>query len=60
MIYTMRCLNEFLTKLKNTPHGSSNLLDSSLVFVTSDSLDPADEVEALLTRCAGPRPELGL
>ncbi|KYF89409.1 hypothetical protein BE20_20555 [Sorangium cellulosum] len=24
------------------------------------SLDPADEVEALLTRCAGPRPELGL
>ncbi|WP_437999860.1 hypothetical protein WMF26_08175 [Sorangium sp. So ce185] len=24
------------------------------------SLDPADQVEALLTRCAGPRPELGL
>ncbi|WP_437322639.1 DUF1552 domain-containing protein [Sorangium sp. So ce381] len=37
VIYTMRCLNEFLTKLKNTPHGSSNLLDSSLVYVTSDT-----------------------
>ncbi|WP_236644546.1 DUF1552 domain-containing protein [Sorangium cellulosum] len=37
VIYTMRCLNEFLTKLKDTPHGSSNLLDSSLVFVTSDT-----------------------
>ncbi|WP_437595401.1 DUF1552 domain-containing protein [Sorangium sp. So ce590] len=36
VIYTMRCLNEFLTKLKNTPHGSSNLLDSSLVYITSD------------------------
>ncbi|WP_437739015.1 DUF1552 domain-containing protein [Sorangium sp. So ce1504] len=37
VMYTMRCLNEFLTKLKNTPHGSSNLLDSSLVYVTSDT-----------------------
>ncbi|WP_437283503.1 DUF1552 domain-containing protein [Sorangium sp. So ce375] len=37
VIYTMRCLSEFLTKLKNTPHGSSNLLDSSLVYVTSDT-----------------------
>ncbi|WP_437729741.1 DUF1552 domain-containing protein [Sorangium sp. So ce1335] len=37
VVYTMRCLNEFLTKLKNTPHGSSNLLDSSLVYVTSDT-----------------------
>lgn len=37
VIYTMRCLNEFLTKLKNTPHGSSNLLDNALVFVTSDT-----------------------
>ncbi len=37
VMYTMRCLNEFLTKLKNTPHGSSNLLDQSLVFVTSDT-----------------------
>ncbi|XXX75202.1 DUF1552 domain-containing protein [Sorangium sp. So ce134] len=37
VIYTMRCLNEFLTKLKNTPHGSSNLLDGSLVYITSDT-----------------------
>ncbi|XYH92733.1 DUF1552 domain-containing protein [Sorangium sp. So ce1128] len=37
VIYTMRCLNEFLTKLKSTPHGSSNLLDNTLVFVTSDT-----------------------
>jgi hypothetical protein len=37
VIYTMRCLNEFLTKLKTTPHGGSNLLDSSLVYVTSDT-----------------------
>ncbi|AUX45163.1 hypothetical protein SOCE26_066440 [Sorangium cellulosum] len=37
VIYTMRCLNEFLTKLKSTPHGSSNLLDHALVFVTSDT-----------------------
>lgn len=25
--YAMRCLSEFLTKLKSTPHGASNLLD---------------------------------
>ncbi|XXT14555.1 DUF1552 domain-containing protein [Sorangium sp. So ce429] len=37
VIYTMRCLNEFLTKLKSTPHGSSNLLDNTLVYVTSDT-----------------------
>lgn len=37
VLYAMRCLNEFLTKLKNTAHGSSNLLDSSLVYVTSDT-----------------------
>jgi hypothetical protein len=35
--YTLRCLNEFLLKLKNTPHGASTLLDSSLVYVTSDT-----------------------
>ncbi len=35
--YTMRCLNEFLVKLKNTAYGSSNLLDSTLVYVTSDT-----------------------
>jgi hypothetical protein len=35
--YAMRCLNELLLKLKNTPHGSSTLLDSALVYVTSDT-----------------------
>jgi hypothetical protein len=33
----MRCLNEFLTKLSNTPHGATTLLDSALVYVTSDT-----------------------
>jgi hypothetical protein len=37
VLYAMRCLNEFLTKLKNTAHGSSNLLDASLIYVTSDT-----------------------
>lgn len=37
VLYAMRCLNELLTKLKNTAHGSSNLLDASLVYVTSDT-----------------------
>jgi hypothetical protein len=37
VLYAMRCLNEFLLKLKNTPHGSSTLLDASLVYVTSDT-----------------------
>ena len=37
VLYAMRCLNEFLTNLKNTAYGSTNLLDSSLVYVTSDS-----------------------
>ena len=37
VLYAMRCLNEFLVKLKNTPHGSSTLLDASLVYVTSDT-----------------------
>jgi hypothetical protein len=36
-MYTMQCLGEFLTNLKNTPHGSTNLLDSTLVYVTSDT-----------------------
>lgn len=35
--YAMRCLNEFLEKFAATPHGSSNLLDSSLIYVTSDT-----------------------
>jgi hypothetical protein len=33
----MRCLNEFLVKLKNTAYGASNLLDATLVYVTSDT-----------------------
>jgi hypothetical protein len=37
VLYAMRCLNEFLVKLKNTPHGSSSLLDATLVYVTSDT-----------------------
>jgi hypothetical protein len=37
VLYAMRCLNEFLVKLKNTAFGSSNLLDSTLVYVTSDT-----------------------
>jgi hypothetical protein len=35
--YTMRCLAEFLTNMKNTAHGAGNLLDSSLIYVTSDT-----------------------
>lgn len=35
VIYAMKCLNEFLVNLKNTPHGSSTLLDATLVYVTS-------------------------
>jgi hypothetical protein len=35
--YAMTCLNEFLTKMKATAHGASNLLDQSLVLVTSDT-----------------------
>jgi hypothetical protein len=35
--YVMGCLNEFLTKMQATAHGASNLLDQSLVFVTSDT-----------------------
>jgi hypothetical protein len=37
VIYAMQCLAEFLTNLKNTPYGSSTLLDSTLVYVTSDT-----------------------
>lgn len=35
--YVITCLNEFLTKMQATAHGASNLLDQSLVFVTSDT-----------------------
>lgn len=37
VLYAMRCLNEFLLNLKSTPHGAGNLLDQTLVYVTSDS-----------------------
>jgi hypothetical protein len=37
VLYAMKCLNEFLTKFKNTAFGASTLLDASLIFVTSDS-----------------------
>jgi hypothetical protein len=35
--YVVKCLNEFLTKMQATPHGASNLLDQSLVHITSDT-----------------------
>jgi hypothetical protein len=37
VIYAMTCLNEFLNRLKATPHGTSNLLENTLVYVTSDT-----------------------
>jgi hypothetical protein len=37
VIYAMTCLNEFLTKMQATPHGATNLLDQTLVYVTSDT-----------------------
>jgi len=35
--YVIACLKEFLTKMQATTHGASNLLDQSLVYVTSDT-----------------------
>jgi hypothetical protein len=37
VLYTMRCLAEFLGHLKSTSYGAGTLLDSSLVYVTSDT-----------------------
>lgn len=37
VLYAMKCLAEFLGKMKSMPHGASSLLDQSLVFVTSDT-----------------------
>jgi len=37
VMYAMRSLNELLTSFANAPHGSGSLLDSALVFVTSDT-----------------------
>jgi hypothetical protein len=35
--YTMRCFAELLTNMKGTEHGAGNLLDSTLIYVTSDT-----------------------
>jgi hypothetical protein len=35
--YTMRCFAELLTAMKGTEHGDGNLLDSTLIYVTSDT-----------------------
>jgi hypothetical protein len=35
--YVLKCLNELLTKFKSTAFGGSNLLDASLIYVTSDT-----------------------
>ena len=35
--YVLKCLNEFLTKFNGTAFGASNLLDASLIYVTSDT-----------------------
>jgi hypothetical protein len=37
VMYTMRCANEFLQKMKDTPHGAGNLLDASLIYMTSEN-----------------------
>jgi hypothetical protein len=59
VLYAMKCLNEFLTMLKDTPHGSSTLLDASLVYVTSDTawgkIHTKEEWPVLLAGKAGGR-----
>lgn len=59
VMYAMRSLNEFLTNLANVPHGSASLLDSSLVFVTSDTAwgktHTSEEWPVLLAGKAGGR-----
>jgi hypothetical protein len=35
--YAMRCLAELLANLKSTAHGAGNLLDQTLIYVTSDT-----------------------
>jgi hypothetical protein len=59
VMYAMRCLNELLTNFANTPHGSGSLLDSSLVFVTSDTawgkVHTSEEWPVLLVGKAGGR-----
>jgi hypothetical protein len=59
VLYAMKCLNEFLTMLKDTPHGGSTLLDASLVYVTSDTawgkIHTKEEWPVLLAGKAGGR-----
>jgi hypothetical protein len=59
VLYAMRCLNEFLTLMKATPHGASNLLDETLVYVTSDTawgkIHTVEEWPVLLLGKAGGR-----
>lgn len=59
VLYAMRCLNEFLTKLSSTPHGATTLLDSTLVYVTSDTawgkIHTREEWPVLLAGKAGGR-----
>ncbi|MFZ5896411.1 MAG: DUF1552 domain-containing protein [Myxococcota bacterium] len=37
VLYAMKCLNELLIKFRDTAYGATNLLDASLIFVTSDT-----------------------
>ncbi len=59
VLYAMRCLNEFATNLANTPYGASNLLDETLVYVTSDTawgkIHTKEEWPVLLLGKAGGR-----
>jgi hypothetical protein len=59
VLYAMRCLNEFLTLLAETPHGASTLLDEALVYVTSDTawgkIHTAQEWPVLFAGKAGGR-----
>ncbi len=59
VLYAMRCLNEFLTNLAGTPHGSGSLLDAALVYVTSDTawgkVHTREEWPVLLAGKAGGR-----
>lgn len=59
VLYAMKCLNELLVKMKNTPHGASSLLDAALVYVTSDTawgkIHDAREWPVLMVGKAGGR-----
>jgi hypothetical protein len=59
VLYAMKSLNEFLTMLKDTPHGSSTLLDAAMVYVTSDTawgkIHTKEEWPVLLAGKAGGR-----